>query len=114
MNSYVVTINGNELPINVLDDGVRARYREGDLEHPSLLEPQKIYQYTINLGTTAIYFPKGHKIRLEISSSNYPKYDVNSNLGGDQTEQGYQIAHQKIFHDAEHPSCLILPVFKRY
>jgi predicted acyl esterase len=110
----LVDVLSNGKAINVLDDGVRARYREGDLENPSLLEPQEVYQYTINLGTTAIYFPKGHRIRLEISSSNYPKYDVNSNLGGDQTEQGYQIAHQKIFHDAEHPSCLILPVFKRY
>ncbi len=108
-----VSPNGKKA-INVLDDGVRARYREGDLEHPSLLEPQKIYQYTINLGTTAIYFPKGHMIRVEISSSNYPKYDVNSNLGGEKNEQGYQIAHQKIFHDADHPSHLILPVFKRY
>lgn len=100
--------------LNILDDGVRARYREGDLENPTLLEPDKIYRYEINLGSIAIYFPKKHRIRLEISSSNFPKYDINSNLAGEQNEKGYIIAHQKIFHDSEHPSQLILPVFKKY
>ena len=110
----LVDVLPNGKAINILDDGVRARYREGDLENPTLLEPDEIYQYTINLGTTAIYFPKGHRIRLEVSSSNYPKYDINSNLAGEKNEKGYQIAHQKIFHDSDHPSHLILPLYKKY
>jgi len=110
----LVDVFPNGKAINILDDGVRARYREGNLENPSLLEPDEIYQYTINLGNTAIYFPKGHRIRLEITSSNYPRFDVNSNLAGEKNEQGYQIAHQKIFHELDHKSYLLLPVYKRY
>ncbi|MHA1266847.1 MAG: CocE/NonD family hydrolase [Candidatus Helarchaeota archaeon] len=98
---------------NIVDDGVRARFREGDLEHPTLIKPGKIYQYTFSLGNTAIYFPTGHQIRLEISSSNFPKFDINSNLGGTSTKKGYVIAHQTIYHDQQYPSHLILPVFKK-
>lgn len=97
--------------LNVMDSGVRARFRDG-LENPSLIEPDKIYKYEIKIGRTAWYFKKGHKIRIEISSSNFPRFNVHSNLVGEKTELGYQIATQKIFHDAEHQSHLILPVFK--
>ena len=97
--------------INVLDNGIRARYRDGDLKNPSLLEPHQVYRYEINLGTTAVYFPKKHRIRIEISSSNYPKYDINSNLAGERNVQGFIIAKQKIFHESQYPSHLILPVF---
>lgn len=105
-----VAPNGREA-LNVLDNGIRARYREGDLKNPTLLEPNKIYCYEINLGTIAIYFPKSHRIRLEITSSNYPKYDINSNLGGDQNPKKFLVAQQKIFHDSLYPSHLILPIF---
>jgi putative CocE/NonD family hydrolase len=97
--------------LNVLDEGVRARFRTGDLENPSLLEPYKIYKYEINLGSTAIYFPKGHCIRLEISSSNFPRFDINSNLAGETNKDGYKIAHQTIFHDSTNSSYLLLPIF---
>ncbi|NVM52938.1 MAG: CocE/NonD family hydrolase [Candidatus Helarchaeota archaeon] len=98
---------------NILDDGIRARFREGDLENPSLLEPSKIYRYEINLGTAAIYFPKGHRIRLEISSSNFPRFDINSNLAGEEHKDGCITANQKIFHDSQHQSHVILPVYKK-
>ncbi|MFX1275796.1 MAG: CocE/NonD family hydrolase [Promethearchaeota archaeon] len=97
--------------INVVDSGVRARYREGNLNEPSLIEPGKIYEYEILIGSTAIYFPKKHRIRLEISSSYFPRYDINSNLGGEKNEKGYTIAKQVIYHDDKHPSCLILPKY---
>ena len=97
--------------LNILDDAIRARFREGNLENPSLLEPHKIYRYEINLGTAAIYFPKGHRIRLEISSSNFPRFDINSNLAGETNEDGYLIAQQTIYHDSKHLSCMILPIF---
>ncbi len=100
--------------INILDDGVRARYREGDLENPSFLEPNEVYRFEIDLGTTAIYFPKNHRIRVELSSSNFPRFDINSNLAGEQNDKGYIIAHQKIFHTAQYPSHLILPLYKKY
>ncbi len=99
--------------INILDDGVRARFRES-IDEPTLLKPDNVYEYEINLGTIAVYFPKGHRIRLELTSSNYPKYDINANLGGDENEQGYIIAQQKIFHNSQHPSHLILPLFMEF
>ncbi|MDD1779437.1 MAG: CocE/NonD family hydrolase [Candidatus Helarchaeota archaeon] len=99
--------------LNLLDNGIRARYREGDLKKPALLEPNVVYRYEIDLGTTAVYFPKNHRIRIEITSSNYPKYDINSNLAGERNAQGFIVAQQKVFHDAQYSSHLILPVFER-
>ncbi len=99
--------------INILDDGIRARFRDGNLKKPTLIEPGAVIKYEFSLGNTAIYFPKGHRIRLEISSSNYPRFDINSNLGGDEHEDGFITAEQSIFHNSEHASHLILPVYKR-
>jgi len=97
--------------VNIVDSGVRTRYLNGDLDDPKLITPNDIYKYEIIIGTTAIYFPKDHKIRLEISSSNFPRFDVNSNLAGKNSEENYIIATQTIHHDREHPSHLILPIF---
>ena len=97
--------------INIVDSGIRTRFRDGNRDNPSLIELDKIYKYNIFVGPTSIYFKKGHKIRLEISSSNFPKFDVNSNLAGEENGDGYISATQKIFHDSKHPSCLILPIY---
>ena len=99
--------------LNLLDNGIRARYREGDLKKPASLEPNAVYRYEIDIGTTAVYFPKNHRIRIEIASSNYPKYDINSNLAGERNAQGFIVAKQKIFHDAQYSSHLILPIFEK-
>ncbi|MHA1648553.1 MAG: CocE/NonD family hydrolase [Candidatus Helarchaeota archaeon] len=107
-----VSPNGKKA-INILDDGVRARYREGDLKNPTLIEPGKVYKYEINLGNIAVYFPKNHRIRLEISSSNFPKFDINSNLAGEQNEKDYITANQKIYHNSQYPSHILLPLFKK-
>ncbi|MHA1380429.1 MAG: CocE/NonD family hydrolase [Candidatus Helarchaeota archaeon] len=108
----LVDVHNNRKALNVIDSGVRARFRDG-LENPALIEPDKIYKYELRIGRTAWYFKKGHKIRIEISSSNFPRFNVHSNLVGEKTENGYQIATQKIFHDAKHQSYLALPVFKK-
>jgi putative CocE/NonD family hydrolase len=99
--------NGKAL---LLQDGIiRARYREGLLKGEALIQPGKIYEYTIDLWQTANLFRAGHRIRVEISSSNFPRYARNLNTGGDQAlETTPVIAHQRIYHDAEHPSRLIL------
>ena len=107
----LVDVHNGRKALNLVDDGVRTRYRD-ELENPSFIEPGKIYKYEFPIGNTAVNFQKGHRIRIEITSSNFPKFDVNSNLAGEQSIKGYQHAMQKIHHDAEHPSCLILPVFK--
>jgi putative CocE/NonD family hydrolase len=98
--------------LNILDAGIRARFRNGD-DNPSLIESGKVYQYEIELGNTSNYFRKGHRIRIEITSSNFPRFDINSNLGGDGKPEDYLIAKQKIFHLKEFPSHLIIPVFKK-
>jgi len=90
---------------------VRARYREGMSRPPSLLTPGKIEGYTIQIGTLAHAFLPGHRIRVEISSSAYPMFNPNQNTGNPiATDTQWQTATQRIFHDAEHPSALVLPV----
>lgn len=91
-----------------LQNGVlRARYRNPAGE-PELLEPGRIYRLEIDLWATANRFKAGHRLRLDISSADFPRYDRNSNRGG---EPGDPIpAHQTIYHDSEHPSCLLVSV----
>lgn len=92
------------------DSMVRARFRNG-MDKPSLIEPEHIYKYTIDCWYTAQVFKHGHRIGLEISSSAFPKYDRNLNTGaplGKTTEM--VVAHQRIYHDEEHPSMVLLPI----
>lgn len=94
-----------------ITDGIlRARYRHS-LEKPKLLEPDKIHRIEIDAGVTSNVFRKGHRIRLEISSSNFPRFDRNPNTGrpvADETE--LRKAAQTVFHDGVHSSRLVLPV----
>ncbi|MGE5646397.1 MAG: CocE/NonD family hydrolase [Acidobacteriota bacterium] len=94
----------------LIDGMVRARFRDG-MEKPSLIEPGRIYAYNIDAWNTCQTFLKGHRIRVQIASSAFPKYDRNPNTGeplGKTTR--LQIADQKIYHDAEHPSHIVLPL----
>jgi uncharacterized protein len=95
------------------DGVVRARFRDG-FERPELIERGRVYCYTIDLWNTAQVFGKGHRIGLEVSSSAFPKYDRNLNTGEDlATGTRMEVAEQTIYHDAEHPSALLLPVIPR-
>jgi putative CocE/NonD family hydrolase len=94
-----------------LCDGlVRARFRAG-ADKPSLIEPGRVYEYDIDCWSTCQVFKKGHRIRVEITSSAFPAHDVNPNTGGPlgKTVGGVR-ATQRILHDSEHPSHLVLPV----
>jgi len=97
-----------------LNDGmVRARFREG-MDKPSLIEPGRVYSYDLDLWNTCQLYQKGHRIRVEVSSSAFPKYDRNLNTGealGQTTRMA--VAQQKIYHDREHPSFVILPIVPR-
>ena len=97
---------------NLTDGILRLRYRNS-LEKPELAAPGQIYRVTIDAGVTANVFLKGHRIRLEVSSSNFPRFDRNANTGGP-VEQAVKLvkATQTIYHDAAHPSSLILPVIQ--
>jgi putative CocE/NonD family hydrolase len=100
----------------ILTDGIlRARYRESFTE-PKLLEPEQIYQLRLNLWATSNLFKAGHRIRLEVSSSNFPRFDRNSNTGGTietETEKDFVQAVNRVYHDSAHPSYLVLPVIER-
>jgi predicted acyl esterase len=95
----------------LLSDGVvRARFRQG-LDLPKAIEPGKIYRYEIDLWFTSNEFQPGYRIGLAISSSNFPRIDRNLNTGGDnERDTEFVAADQIIFHNAEYPSHLILPV----
>ncbi len=96
---------------NILDRLVRARYRHGSKLPPSFIEPGKAYQYDIELGYTATVFKKGHRVRLEVSSSNFPHYVRNQNTRAPVgMDARIEVAHQAILHDAKHQSMLELPV----
>ena len=104
----------------LLCDGVlRARYRDpakNGVFNPrklSTIEPDKVYEYTIDFwrATGNVFLP-GHKIRIEISSSYFPYYLPNLNTGADNNAYATEpvVARQKIYHTAEYPSHVVLPV----
>jgi putative CocE/NonD family hydrolase len=94
-----------------LSDGiVRARYRNGG-DKPSLITAGQIYPYDIDLWNTCQQFKQGHSIRLEISSSTFPKYDRNQNTGEALGKTSNTVvAQQTIYHDDQHPSYVLIPI----
>jgi putative CocE/NonD family hydrolase len=96
--------------LNVADGIVRARYRN-NLDHEEFLEPGRPYEFTIEMYPTSLVFARGHRIRLDVSSSNFPRFDVNPNTGEPLNDnRRWQTAENTIYSDADHPSELILPV----
>lgn len=98
----------------LLTDGIlRARYRNSDT-NPELLTPGEPTKLVIDLGVTANLFLPGHRIRVEISSSNFPRYDRNPNTGAPFGEgPELRTARQTVFHDAGRPSHVVLPIIPR-
>jgi putative CocE/NonD family hydrolase len=96
---------------NIQDGIIRARYRNGIDEPASLLQPGQVVEYTIDMWATSNTFLPGHRIRLEISSSNFPRFDRNLNTGEDPaTGTRMEKAQQTIYHSAEYPSHVVLPI----
>jgi len=107
----LIDVHPDGRALNVTEGIVRARFRKSIWEHPSLITPGKIYEYKIELLPVAVVLTKGHRIRVHLSSSNWPLWDRNQNTGrpiGMNTE--LQIAEQTIYHDGRHPSHIILPI----
>lgn len=95
---------------NMAEGIVRARLRESNSKR-QLINPGQTYKFTVDLLATSNVFRKGHRIRLEISSSNFPRFDRNPNTGEEpRTTKSLVSATNTVFHDAEHPSALILPI----
>jgi putative CocE/NonD family hydrolase len=103
--------DGTARPLN---DGIlRLRYRNGKAT-PQLLTPDEPVQVTIDLGATSNLFRAGHRIRLEVSSSNFPRFDRNPNTGRAFGEDGeLRRARQRVFHDSSRPSFVTLPIVPR-
>lgn len=75
------------------------------------MEPGKIYPFTLKIYPTSNVFKKGHRIRVDISSSNFPRFDVNPNSGEPLAEnRRVVIATNTLVHDRAHPSHIVLPV----
>ena len=101
------------LCVNLTYGIMRARYRNG-FDSPALIEPDKPYLYEIKLNPTGILFKTGQRIRLYVSSSDFPNFDRNHNTGRDYwSDPELRVAHQTIFHAGDLRSCLILPVIPR-
>jgi putative CocE/NonD family hydrolase len=96
--------------INLTEGILRSRYRDSAATAAPLV-PGTVYPLTIDLWATSNVFKAGHRIRLEISSSNFPRFDRNLNTGESAASSAKSsTATNTIFHDAEHPSALYLPV----
>ena len=97
----------------VLDAPIRARYRGGRMpDEVRMMTPGAPERLEIDLWSTALTFEKGHRIALHVTSSNSPRFEVNPNTGeapGRQTMKP-RVAVNSVFHDAAHPSALVLPV----
>jgi putative CocE/NonD family hydrolase len=98
---------------NLCDGIIRARYRESSAT-PVLIEPGKSYRYEIDLWATSNLYRPGHRVRVEISSSNFPQFDRNPNTGhAFGVDAELSKAEQTVFHDKENPSHVLLPVVPR-
>jgi uncharacterized protein len=97
----------------VADGIITCRFRES-MERPTLMKPGEVYKLALDLWWTSNSFQKGHKIRVEVTSSDFPRYARNMNTGRRYGEDKRGVvAHQTVLHDANHPSCAVLPVVGR-
>ena len=97
---------------NVQEGALRMRYREG-FSKDLRMEKHEVYEVRLNLHATANYFGPGHRVRLEVSSSSFPRFDRNLNTGGkNYDESEWIIAENTVHHSAEYPSHLLLPVIE--
>lgn len=106
----LVDVWPNGFAQNLTEGILRLRYRNSQ-EKPELANPGETYHITVDLWATSNVFLAGHKLRLEVSSSNYPRFDRNLNTGEEQARATRMTkATNVIYHDKAHPSALILPI----
>ena len=108
----LVDVHPDGRALGIADGIVRARYREG-MDLPLPVTPDEVYEYTIDLGATSQVFQAGHRIRIDVASSNFPCFDRNSGSGkpaGEVTEDDFVPATQRLFFGGVRPSAIQLPV----
>ena len=101
--------------MGVADGIVRGRYRDGT-GRATPITPGRVHEYSIDLIATSQVFPAGHRLRVDISSSNFPCFDRNPGNGASAataTERDFVVAEQAICHDDAHPSYITLPIIPR-
>jgi len=98
----------------IMGDGIiRARFRESDKQE-KLMTPGEVYEFHVKLDPCCNVFKKGHRIRVDISSSNFPRFDVNPNTGEPPNDNRRMItAVNTIYHDSQHPSHIVLPLMPK-
>ena len=98
--------------MNMQEGITRVRYRES-FAQPLMMSPGKVYEVPVDLHATSWYLPPGHRLRVEISSSNFPCFDRNLNTGGrNYDETTWRRAKNTVHHTAAYQSRLILPVVR--
>ncbi|MET0895190.1 MAG: CocE/NonD family hydrolase [Acidimicrobiia bacterium] len=115
ITAKLVDVFPNGKAINLCDGILRLRYRN-DLSRPELMTPGQVYEVTVPMSVTSNVFLPGHRIRLDISSSNFPHYDRNSNTGrviATEALEDMVVADNTIHHGGTRPSRLVLPIIDR-
>ncbi|HVF26869.1 MAG TPA: CocE/NonD family hydrolase [Pyrinomonadaceae bacterium] len=111
--AMLVDVDSNGYARFLTDGIVRARYRT-TTDKPEEIVPGKLYKYTIDLWATSNVFKAGHKIRLYVSSSNFPRFNRNLNTGEVTFGSSRMMkAKQTVYHDTDHPSAMVLPIIPR-
>jgi len=106
----LVDVSPDGFAMNLTDGILRMRYRNST-EKQEMMNPGQIYKISVDLWATSNVFKKGHAMRLEVSSSNFPRFDRNLNTGAEQaTSREFVSATNTLLHDVEHPSALVIPV----
>jgi putative CocE/NonD family hydrolase len=98
-----------------LDESIqRMRYRDGYDKPLAWMESGKVYKVTLQPLTTSNYFEAGHRLRIEVSSSNFPRFDRNLNTGGNNYDESKPVvAHNAVHHSKQYPSALTITVVKK-
>jgi putative CocE/NonD family hydrolase len=110
----LVDVHPDGRAITLTDGIIRARARGGPEALESLIEPGRAYAYQIDLWATSNLFRAGHRIRLDVTSSSFPRWDRNHNTGAENGLDDVLVtADQVILHDAAHPSRITLPIVPR-
>jgi putative CocE/NonD family hydrolase len=99
--------------LNISDTIFRARFHSS-WDEPELLEQDRMYRLELVSYPTSNLFRLGHRIRADVSSSNYPRFDINPNTGEPLgLSTGMKEAVNTVYHEAEYPSCIVLPIISR-
>ena len=108
----LVDVHPDGTAYNIQEAARRVRYREG-LTGAVLMEPGEVYEIRLDLHATSNYFGPGHRIRIEVSSSNFPRWSRNLNIGGNNVDEvEWRVARNTVHHSARYPSHVLLPIVR--